>query len=77
MVKNKVKYKEDDGHTIYNMNVDGMKGYVDKSQTENFYTKKEKFAMIKAAYKVYFFPLLIIIIGFAIALILIYFLWLK
>ena len=76
-MKEKIKYKEDDGHTIYNMNVDGMKGYKSEKKIETYVTKKEKHAMIKAAYKVYFVPLFIIILGFTVALLLIYFLWLK
>ena len=59
-MKNKTKYKEDDGHTIYNMNIDGMPGYKKPSATDSYVTKKEKRAMIKACYRVYFIPLLIL-----------------
>ena len=41
-MKNKTKYKEDDGHTIYNMNIDGMPGYKKPSATDSYVTKKEK-----------------------------------
>ena len=76
-MKNKTKYKEDDGHTIYNMNIDGMPGYKKPSANDSYVIKKEKRAMIKACYRVYFIPLLILIIGFILALVLLYFLWLN
>ena len=76
-MKEKPKYKDDDGHTIYNMNVDGMRGYKPKNNSQIYLTKKEKRAMIKAAYKAYFLPFIIVILGFLLALLLIYFIWLK
>lgn len=68
--KNKVKYI-DDGHTVYPM--DGLR----KDKKGNLeVTKKERHAIIKAAFSVYLPVFLIIIIAFAITAVLLYF-WLK
>lgn len=75
--KKKQKYV-DDGHTIYNMNVEGMRGYQKKIENkDNIYVnKKEKHAMIKAAFMAYIPKALIMLLSFALAAILLYF-WLK
>lgn len=78
-MKNKDKKEEfiDDNHTIYNMDVDGMpKRRASSKGNELGLTKKERRALIRAAY-LHFIPILIgIIICFIIAMILIR-LWLK
>ena len=72
----KNKYKEDDGRTIYDMsNVTNNKIKIDKKDNLNV-SKKENRAMIKAAFETYFPRLMIIIIGFSLAFLIIYF-WLK
>jgi hypothetical protein len=73
--KNKEKYI-DDGHTIYNMNVEGMPHYIPKNDSQIYLSKKEKRAVIKAAFK-YYMPILFgIIICFLLGMLLIY-IWLK
>jgi len=77
-MKNKEKKKYvDDGHTIYNMDVDAKWS---KSRFESkktiYVSKEEKRALIKAAFLAYFPKLLIVLIGFGLAIVLIYF-WLK
>ena len=86
MKKKKVKivYKEDDGHTIYDMSgvVDkfGRSGSNAKKQDSKnggvYLTKKEKRALIKAGFKYYLPYLGIMLIGFAIAILLVY-LWIS
>ncbi len=78
-MKKKTKKVEyiDDGHTIYNMDVDGMphRRFKPKNDDLNL-TKKEKKAIIKAAFS-YYLPIFIgVIICFIIAMVVIYF-WLK
>lgn len=80
MVRNKMGNKKpkyiDDGHTIYDMNVDGMPNYKAKSKDGLNVTRKEKKAMIKAALA-HYLPIVIgIIVCFLIAMLLIY-LWLS
>lgn len=73
----KIKY-EDDGHTIYNMDVDGMPHRRTSSKGNNNIdlTKEERRAMIKAAIG-HYLPILLGVIGcFLLAMIIIYF-WLK
>lgn len=67
---NKNKYI-DDGHTIYNMDVDGMPHRKIKSDDSVSVTKKEKKAIIKAAFHFYIPILIGIIICFFIAMLLI------
>lgn len=73
--KNKKKY-EDDGHTIYSMDVDAKwsKQYSDDKKI--YVSKSEKRTLIKAAFIAYFPKLLLILACFTLAIILIYF-WLK
>lgn len=76
--KSKVKY-EDDGHTIYNMDVDGMpKRYTHKKDDSNkiYLEPKEKFRVIMMAFLHYLPMILCAIIAFTLTMILIYF-WLR
>ena len=79
-MKNKKKKDEyiDDGHTIYNMDVEGFKWHDNKVKNKNsiYVTKEEKRLLIKAALKSYLPKMLIILLGFTVAIILIYF-WLN
>lgn len=79
-MKNKKKKDEyiDDGHTIYNMDVEGFKWHDNKVKNKNsiYVTKVEKRLLIKAALKSYLPKMLIILLGFTLAIILIYF-WLN
>lgn len=73
--KKKQKYI-DDGHTIYNMDVDGMPHRVVKKDTGINLTKAEKRAMIRAAL-LHFLPILLgVVVCFSITMLLIY-LWLH
>lgn len=66
----------DDGHTIYNMDVDGMPHKRPKNNENLGLTRKERRAVIRAAL-LHFIPILIgIIICFTLVMILLYF-WLK
>ncbi len=78
MKKEKKKKYVDDGHTIYNMDIDGFKWHDRKLKNENKIglNKKEKFAMIRAAFSAYFPKVFIILVGFSLAILLLYF-WLK
>lgn len=75
--KNKPKYV-DDGHTIYSMDVDAKWNKTRKNSDKNavFVSKEEKRKLVKAAFIAYFPKLLLVIAGFTLAFILIYF-WLK
>lgn len=74
MKKKKNQYI-DDGHTIYNMDVDGMPGRKEKKGNISL-TRKEKRALIGAALQYYFPIFLLILFCFFLAGLLIYF-WLK
>ncbi len=77
-MRNKEKKEKfiDDNHTIYNMDVDGMPKRNSLKGNELGLTRKERRALIRAAY-LHFIPILIgIIICFIIAMLLIR-LWLK
>jgi hypothetical protein len=67
----------DDNHTIYNMDLDGMpKRRASSKGNELGLTRKERRALIRAAF-LHFLPIFIgIIICFALAMVLIHF-WLK
>ena len=75
-MKNKTSYKNyiDDGHKIYDMDVDGLPNRIKK---ENIYlNRRERKAVIKAA-MARFFPLYLAVVAcFVIAVLLVY-LWLK
>lgn len=74
-MKKKKKEYIDDGHTIYNMDVDGMPGRKEVKGNISL-TKKEKKTLIKAALE-YYFPIFLAVLScFFIALLIIYF-WLK
>lgn len=67
----------DDGHTIYNMDVDGMPHRPRKKKESDIeLTKGEKKALTKAAFAQYLPIFIITIVGFLLAMVLIYF-WLK
>lgn len=71
MKKEKKEKHYDDGHTIYSM--DGL----NKEKKGNLdVTKKERWAIIKAAMSVYLPRFLLIILAFVITILLIYF-WLN
>lgn len=73
--KHKEKYI-DDGHTIYSMDVDAdWSTYKEKKQA-GYFSKEERKTLINAALKAYFPKLLIVLFGFGLAIVLIYF-WLK
>ncbi|MGM9899420.1 MAG: hypothetical protein ACI32E_02425 [Bacilli bacterium] len=75
--KSKKNTYVDDGHTIYNMDVDGMPHRRVKPKNDGLdLTKKERKAIIKAALA-HYLPILLGVIGsFFLTMILIY-LWLK
>lgn len=75
MMKKKTKKSKyvDDGHTIYSMDALNDKKVKSGNQEGLYLTRKEKFAITMAAYKAYFLPLFIFIIGFTITLIILYF----
>lgn len=76
-MKNKEKKPKyvDDGHTIYSMDVDA-KWNKSKNKKTVYVSKEEKRQLLKAAFIAYFPKLLLVIAGFTLAFILIYF-WLK
>lgn len=74
-MKKKVKYV-DDGHTIYNMDIDGMPHRIPKNKDGIQLTKKERKAIIKAAFS-YYLPIIFgVIICFLLTMVLLYF-WLH
>lgn len=77
MKNNKKKEKFiDDGHTIYDMNVDAKWNTRREKEQSVYVSKEEKRTLILAAFKTYFPQILLIIGCFAVAMILI-FLWLM
>ena len=74
--KNKNKEYIDDGHTIYDMNVDAKWNNKKEKTPSVMVTKEERWILIKAAFKAYFPKLLLVLGCFLLAMILIY-LWLK
>ena len=70
----------DDGRTIANMNVEGMPWYHPESgkkvREEDKPTRKEKRAMIRAAYLAYLPRILAILFGFGVTILIVY-LWLN
>ena len=77
MKKKTKKEYYDDGHTIYNMDVDGFKWHdKKKKEASSNVDEKDRWALIKSAYKAFLPKLLIIILAFTLAIVLIYF-WLK
>lgn len=65
----------DDGHTIYNMDIDGMPHRRIQKHDNVSLTKKERRAMIKAAYAHYLPVVFGTILCFGLAVLLMYF-WL-
>jgi hypothetical protein len=77
MKSNKKKEKFiDDGHTIYDMNVDAKWNTRREKEQSVYVSKEEKRTLILAAFKTYFPQILLIIGCFAVTMILI-FLWLM
>ena len=77
MKNNKKKEKFiDDGHTIYDMNVDAKWNTRKEKEQGVYVSNEEKRALILAAFKAYFPKILLIIGCFAATMILI-FLWLM
>lgn len=77
MKKNKKEKYVDDGHTIYNMDVDGMPHRKRHNNDDNFsLTKNEKKAAVKAALAHYMPIVLGVIVCFFLAMLFIL-LWLK
>lgn len=78
MKKEKKEKYIDDGHTIYNMDIEGFKWHdrkVKNGQNLNL-TRKERRALIFAAWLSYLPKFIFVIVGFSLAAILIYF-WLM
>lgn len=78
--KEKVKYVEDDGRTLYDMSgitkPSIFKSNKKKKVSDNLMiTKKERKAMIKAAFEAYLPMLLMFVIGFSLAALLLYLLF--
>ncbi len=82
--KKKKVYDDDDGRTIANMNVDGMRWYNPKKEEENEkkrkvkelkVSRKERRAMILGAYLAYLPAFLCILFGFTIVALLLWLLW--
>ena len=78
MKKNKNEKKEyiDDGHTIYDMNVDADWNTRSDNKKVIPVPKDDQRALIKAAFIAYTPKLLMVLFGFALAIVVIY-LWLK
>lgn len=68
----------DDGHTVYNMDIEGFRWHDRKARNANKteISKKERRALIRSAYKSYLPPVLMILLGFSLAAVLLYF-WLR
>lgn len=77
-MKNNKKKDEfiDDGHTIYDMNVDASWNTRREKEQSVYVSKEEQRTLILAAFKVFFPKLLLIIACFAVTMILLY-LWLM
>ena len=71
--KPKTKYV-DDGHTVYSM--EALTGKVPEEKDRPQLSKKERWALIRAAFSHYLPPALIVIGGFTLAALLVYF-WLT
>lgn len=81
-MKNKKEKKPkyvDDGHTVYNMDIEGFKWHDRKKnkKADNLkITFRERWAMIRAAFSIYAPIFLIVIAAFSLAIFLMY-LWLH
>lgn len=76
-MKNKEKEEYiDDGHTIYSMDVDAKWARTKEPKQSIYVSKEEKRLLMKAAFRAYIPKLLIVLLGFGLAIILIYF-WLM
>ncbi len=74
--KDKAKEYIDDGHTIYDMNVDASWNKRKEKMPSVYVTKEERRTLIKAAFLAYIPKLLLVLGCFLVTFILIY-LWLK
>ena len=74
--KDKAKEYIDDGHTIYDMNVDASWNKRKEKMPSVYVTKEERRTLIKAAVLAYIPKLLLVLGCFLVTFILIY-LWLK
>lgn len=70
-MKNKKEKYVDDGHTIYDMDIDGMPHRIPKNKNKIYVTKDEKKAMIKAAFTHYVPILLGVLLCFFLTMLLI------
>ena len=75
MKKEKKEYI-DDGHTIYNMDVDGLPNRIVKNESGIYLSKSERKAAILGAFAHYLPILLIAILCFGLVMVLMY-LWLS
>ena len=76
-MKNKTSKKNDyidDGHKIYDMDVDGLPNRIKKERI--YLNRKERKALIKAAI-VHFFPMYLAVVACFIIAVLLLYLWLK
>ena len=73
--KKKEKYI-DDGHTIYSMDVDAKWSRNHHENKKIYVSKEEERALIKAAFRAYIPKLLIVLFGFGLAILLMFF-WLR
>ena len=73
--KGKIEYY-DDGHTVYNMDVDGMPNRIIQNKSGIYLTKKEQRAAIWGAFFHYLPIMFLSILCFSLVMILMY-LWLQ
>lgn len=66
----------DDGHTIYNMDVEGMPHRRNHNKSNVSVTKEERKALVRAGFLHYLPIILCIIVSFCLTMLLIYF-WLQ
>ena len=76
MAKKEKQTYIDDGHTVYNMDVDGMPNRIIKNKSGMYLSKDERKAAIKGAFAHYLPILFIAILCFSLVMLLMYF-WLM
>ena len=74
--KDKAKEYIDDGHTIYDMNVDASWNKRKEKMPSVYVTKEERRTLIKAAFLAYI-PKLLLVLGCFLATFILIYLWLK
>ena len=75
----KKEYRDDDGRTIANMNVEGFRWYnpqVEKKEQPVFLSKSDRRAVFFAGLKSFLLPAVCVLAGGIVAFLLCYFLWL-